>query len=223
MKLDVLFLDFDGTVMEDKFRHYECYSQIMENFRCKPLDLDVYWNLKRNKRSLRDILKKSNFTEEETIFYQEWVKRIETKKYLKYAQLKPKVKETLIEWRKLCHKIILVSMRSSLENLVWQTKKESLYESFDEIRSCSPFIKHGKYNILSEYSFSTGIFIGDSEEDMVPAKMLGLKTIAVTNGIRDKKYLIADYYAEELFDVELEKIIKLCTQEGEEYDSISGS
>jgi phosphoglycolate phosphatase-like HAD superfamily hydrolase len=214
MKLEYLFLDLDGTLLEDKFRHYFCYRDILETMGGKPLDIETYWNLKRNKMRQQEILQVSSFQGDQDTFYWEWVSRIEEQSYLRYARLKPRVIETLEEWKQFCEKMVLLSMRNSFDNLIWQLKETGLYSFFDEVLHCSPLIKYGKYNVLKNITFSFAVFIGDSEEDMKPAKMLGMKTIAVTNGIRDPKYLLADYYVEELCYVDLKKVIEDCGIEG---------
>ena len=47
-----------------------------------------------------------------------------------------------------------------------------------------------KYEALKDKIFNNAIFIGDTEEDTNTAKMLGIKSIGITNGLRDKKFLL---------------------------------
>ena len=79
---DYIFLDLDGPILEGKNRHYECYKEIIETHGGDLLDLDTYWNLKRDKVTRDIILLKSNFQASYDVFLDSWIKNIENEKYL---------------------------------------------------------------------------------------------------------------------------------------------
>lgn len=88
-------------------------------------------------------------------------------------------------------------MRQNRKNLCAQLKKLSIYNHFDEIIDCPPTKKNSKYLALKDKSLSNAIFIGDTEEDMNAANMLNISSIAITTGLREKKFLDAkNYYSE---------------------------
>ena len=59
---------------------------------------------------------------------------------------------------------------------------------------------------MKDKIFNNAIFIGDTEEDTNTAKMLGIKSIGITNGLRNKKFLEADYYYEEIKDIDFNRL-----------------
>lgn len=199
---DYIFLDLDGPILEGKHRHYACYKEIVETHGGELLDIDTYWNLKRDKIKRDVVLLKSNFQASYDVFFDSWMKNIENEKYLELDILKPNVIETLNEWKNITDKIVLVTMRQNRAFLLQQLKDLDVYSLLDEIIDCPPQRENTKYEALKNKIFSKAIFIGDTEEDTKTAKMLNIKSIGITNGLRSQKFLDADYYFEEIKDID---------------------
>ena len=68
---DIIFCDLDGTLLEDKKRHYECYKDIIIQYGGNPISKDEYWNGKRHKIRCDDLLKKSEFKESMELYRRE--------------------------------------------------------------------------------------------------------------------------------------------------------
>ena len=201
---DYIFLDLDGPILEGKYRHYECYKEIIKTYGGEVLDLETYWSLKREKVTRDVVLLKSHFQASYEIFFDSWMKNIENEKYLQLDTLKPNVIETLSKWKTVTNKIVLVTMRQNRAFLLQQLKDLGVYSLLDEIIDCPPQIQNTKYNALKNRSFKNAIFIGDTEEDTKTAKMLNIKSIGITNGLRSKEFLDADYYYEEIKDIDFD-------------------
>ena len=199
---DYIFLDLDGPILEGKNRHYECYKEIIETHGGDLLDLETYWNLKRDKVTRDIILLKSNFQASYDVFLDSWIKNIENEKYLQLDFLKPDVIETIENWKTISNKIILVTMRQNRALLLQQLQNLGVYNLLDEIIDCPPQRENTKYEALKNKFFNKAIFIGDTEEDTKTAKMLNIKSIGITNGLRRKEFLDADYYYEEIKDID---------------------
>lgn len=204
--LDYIFLDLDGPILEGKNRHYKCYKDIVNKYGGNILDIETYWDMKTSKITRDILLKKSNFQGAYDEFFEEWMMNIEDEKYLALDCLKPEVIETLYKWTKLTNNIILVTMRQNREFLIQQLKNLKVHDFFDEIIDCPPQRKNTKYEALKNKIFEKAIFIGDTEEDTNTAKMLGIKSIGITNGLRKKEYLDADYYYEEIKDIDFSRL-----------------
>ena len=101
-KLDYIFLDLDGPILEGKNRHYQCYKDILKRHGGTVLDIDVYWDMKTSKIKRDILLLKSNFEKTYEVFFQEWMQNIEDEKYLSLDVLKPDVIKILNEWKKNC-------------------------------------------------------------------------------------------------------------------------
>lgn len=206
MKFDYIFLDLDGPILEGKQRHYQCYKEIVERYGGNILDIDLYWDMKRSMITRDILLNKSNFQGTYEIFFQEWMKNIEDEKYLILDVLKPQVVEVLNSWKEFTSNIVLVTMRQNREFLIQQLKNLAVYDFLDEIIDCPPQRKNTKYEALKNKAFNSAIFIGDTEEDTKTAKMLNIKSIGITNGLRKKEFLDADYYYEEIKDIDFNRL-----------------
>ena len=202
MMFDYIFLDLDGPILEGKVRHYTCYKDIIQKYGGNILDIDTYWDMKRSKITRDILLSKSNFQETYEIFFEEWMKNIEDEKYLVLDILKPHVHEVLNIWKEFTNSIVLVTMRQNRKFLIQQLKNLAVYDFLDEIIDCPPQRKNTKYEALKNKAFNSAIFIGDTEEDTNTAKMLDIKSIGITNGLRKKEFLDADYYYEEIKDID---------------------
>ena len=201
-KFDYIFLDLDGPILEGKYRHYKCYEDIINKYGGDILDIETYWEMKRNKITRDLLLEKSNFQESYEVFFNEWMNNIENEKYLRLDTLKPKAIETLKAWKNTTEQIILVTMRQNREYLLNQLNFLGVLPLLDEVIDCPPQRKNTKYDALKNKNFEKAIFIGDTEEDTNTAKMLNIKSIGITNGLRKKEFLDADYYYEEIKDID---------------------
>ncbi|AJQ26088.1 HAD family hydrolase [Pelosinus fermentans] len=209
-KIDYIFLDLDGPILDGKLRHYNCYRDIILKDGGVPIDIDQYWNMKRAKIKRDIILHQSQYQNTYENFLQQWIDNIEKKEYLKFDELKPYISDTLSDWRDFAKSIVLVTMRNNHDNLLWQLHHFGIYNLLDNVISCSNIKQEGgKYNELKGLSFNTAIVIGDTEEDTITAEKLGIKVIAITNGLREKKHLCADYYFEEIYQIDMKQIISV--------------
>lgn len=202
MKFDYIFLDLDGPILEGKNRHYQCYKDIIDKHGGNILDIDTYWDMKTSKITRDVLLNKSDFQGSYSEFFEEWMKNIEDEKYLTLDILKPQVFETLDRWTKLTSNMVLVTMRQNRAFLIQQLKNLKVHDFFDEIIDCPPQRENTKYEALKNKNFKKAIFIGDTEEDTNTAKMLGIKSVGITNGLRKRNFLDADYYYEEIKDID---------------------
>jgi len=199
--IETIFIDLDGPILDGKYKHYKCYADIINKYGGKPIDIESYWNMKRSKIKRTILLEMSNFQSDYSTFYEEWLENIEKVQYLELDVIKPFAKETLNQWKKVVNNIILVTMRQNRENLIYQLGKLNILNVFNEIITCSPLITNSKYEALKGKDFGNAVFIGDTEEDMNTAKALNITSIAVTNGLRQKEFLSANIYVEEIKDL----------------------
>ena len=186
-RFNYVFCDLDGTLLEDKQRHYECYKAIVKKYGGNCIPPDEYWNDKRNKVKRTVLLEKTGFQGTYDDYLSEWLALIETPEFLKYETLKP---DTLsfLEWlRDNSEHIVLTTQRRNRKNLLSQLEKLGISGFFEEVASGDhkTDILDGKYN-------KDSLVIGDTEADEETAKRLGCTFIAVTSGLRNEKYLTAD-------------------------------
>ncbi len=192
-RFNYVFCDLDGTLLEDKFRHYECYKAIVKKYGGNCIPPDEYWNDKRNKVKRTVLLEKTGFQGTYDDYLSEWLALIETPDFLKYETLKP---DTLsfLEWlRDNSEHIVLTTQRRNRKNLLSQLEKLGISGFFEEVASGD----HKTEILGGEYN-KDSLVIGDTEADEETAKRLGCTFIAVTSGLRNEKYLAADWKITEL-------------------------
>ena len=186
-RFDYVFCDLDGTLLEDRFRHYECYKAIVKKYGGKCISLDEYWNDKRNKVKRTVLLEKTGFRGTYDDYLNEWLALIEKPEFLKYEIMKPETPEFLKWIRENAEHAVLITQRRNRESLLQQLEDLEISVFFEEIISGDhkTELLEGRYN-------KDSLVIGDTEADEETAKRLGCTFIAVTSGVRNEKYLAAD-------------------------------
>ena len=72
---DYIFLDLDGTILEGKYKHYKCYTDTVNILEGIPLDINIYWEMKRKRVSLDKILEYSDLRGDKETFLKIWKQR----------------------------------------------------------------------------------------------------------------------------------------------------
>lgn len=202
-------LDLDGPVLDGKFRHYRCYSDILLRFGYKPMGLEQYWQMKRLRLDRNKQLAVSGATEIYNDFLSLWLELIEDKVYLEQDQLQPLVLETLASWKLQGIKIILVTMRNRRDNLLWQLERLALSPLFDDIvavgsNESGNAKSEAVRKVLTDSSRNNNLWVGDTEIDLKASRSLGIPICLLNCGVRDAEYLKSlepDYLAQDLASV----------------------
>ena len=190
------FFDLDGTILDTSKRYYLIYYNIIKELGGSPLTKKVYWNCKSNKVSEYEIAMRSHLPQSLFNEYNHCrINLIESDKYLKFDTVWPELFD-FIPSSKICRKIMLVTLRKKRQQLINQLANLGISDWFENIISvvnngvnCERHLLKVD-SILKIYPNNlSGIFVGDTETDMRAGKILGLKTIAVTYGIRSTEYL----------------------------------
>lgn len=198
MCYDIILCDLDGTILEDKRRHYECYKDIISCYGGRCVSIEEYWEGKRNKESRKELLRKSEFKGTENQYLKMWGENIETEKYLAYEKMRPGMCDTLSFLKRCTRLLILVTMRKNQQNLERQLCELNIKDFFDAVYCGDAGIKKRKKDLKLENAGKGILVIGDTEDDMFLAKEMEGEFIAVTDGLRDRRYLDAQYYVENL-------------------------
>lgn len=188
-----IFFDLDGTLIDISKKHYSVYREIVESLEGKPLEQKKYWRLKRAKKSVDGILNKSKLkNENQKLLFQELFKdKIEQVKNLKFDTLFKNTIKLLTKLKKN-YNLYLLTIRESKKNTYLQIDWLGIKKIFKEI-----IIGHSeqlgylyKEKLLARKQYGKyDVVVGDSEADILAAKKLGLISIAVLSGIRNRKYL----------------------------------
>ncbi len=178
-----IFFDLDGTLLDSSDRLYNLFIDLIPE--CK-LSKHEYWQLKRSKIDHKQIIEmyfKNHFFEE---FNQEWLKLIESDKYLMFDKLYPDAVYLLQKLQKF-NNLYLVTARQSTEQLLFELRRFNIENYFTNILVTNH--KFSKKDLISPYYKSEDIFISDTGSDINIGCELGMRTIAVTYGFLSRESL----------------------------------
>jgi len=203
-----VYIDLDGTILDISEKYYRIYYENITLFGRKPLPKDEYWKLKRNGEKEEQIVMKSGISIDRTICYNDlFSEKIEKMEYLNYDKVFSGAAQTLKTLREKGNKVILVTLRKLPINLHKELKFLSLDPLFNEILIGSHREKklwiHKAKLIKNSACFSQrkSLIVGDTEVDILAGKTLGIKTVVVLNGMRNRALLLAkkpDYVIENI-------------------------
>lgn len=191
-KLKNIYFDLDGPILDVSSRYFFVHKNICREL-CIPMRLNIkeYWAKKRTKIPLCQILNLSDKNGILNKYKKKWLKWIEDTEALKLDKVFSYVKEVLFELKNR-YNLTLVTLRRNPQNALNEVKKLGLDKYFKDIHVVIPNNKYPhilKYKkIISSGNFdNNSILVGDTEVDILAARKLGIKSVAVLSGIRNKK------------------------------------
>lgn len=205
-----IFIDFDGTLVDIRERHYRVYRYCCGARGGTPLSIDQYWNQKRDNVSWSEILRESSVaSNDEKQFLNDFIGLIESPDQLATDQLFVGAKEAL---EKLARKntLFLLSLRRNPDSLREQIMNLGISGFFSQILSGHSETKEGTLSVKADIiknviaDIDTSVVVGDTEADIVAAKSIGATSVGVTSGIRSRTYLSTlkpDYLLNGITDV----------------------
>lgn len=183
MKDKAIAFDLDGTLIDVSLRDYTIYSDIIKKLHGNPIEYTTYWSLRRNKTDIHSILSQSGIkTETEvTLFLRKRKALMEDAEYLKLDTLFPNATAILDNLNKKFD-IYIITIRSNKEYTAEQLHTLGLdgYKLY--------IVNERKIEYMRKIPNLVAM-VGDTENDILPAKELGIKSVAVLSGIRNRKQL----------------------------------
>jgi len=184
-----LFFDLDGTLVDAKDRLYSLFIDISK----LNITFAEYWEKKQNMISNEDILRANLFAPEEVDhFSNRWMENIESDDYLEKDKKFEFTDDVLKGFKKRGAHLFVITARQSKEQAVKQLKNLFLDEYFTEILVTEH--KTDKTELIKNFKIdisSSDYLIGDTGLDIKTGKDLGIKTVAVLSGFRNKERLLA--------------------------------
>jgi phosphoglycolate phosphatase-like HAD superfamily hydrolase len=176
--------DLDGTLIDIKERDYKVYSDILKNNTFKPLNIAEYWNLRRKHTNIFEILEQSSDSESFGQYF--LVQRnllIESNEYLTLDKLFKHARKTILYVRSV-YNCIMVTRRKNETDTINQIFRLGIKDLF----KYSIIVQGDKIDAFKSIE-NLRYVVGDTENDIIPANNLNLKSVAVTTGIRDYSFL----------------------------------
>ena len=182
--MKTIAFDLDGTLIDISERDYRIYSDVLLELGYKPIEKGIYWPQRRNITDIHWILEQSGCTDENDVnyFLQKRKEKMEELYYLKMDNLFADTIDTLNTLGNSYHLVIL-TRRLEEDN----TRKQCEWLGLDK-KTELRIVKGDKKEQMRAIP-NLCAFIGDTENDILPANELGVMSIAVTTGIRNENKL----------------------------------
>jgi len=188
-----LYLDWDGTIVEVRTRHYRVYADMLAYLGQEPLSPTLYWTRMRRGASALGLTSTLQETDR-AMFHREWLARIESPQYLSLDALIPGAKPSLAALAER-HDLVLVTLRRDRAALTQQISSLGLIDLFSAIYCHSGLddsqSKADLIRIATPDVNRRSIVVGDSEADVQSAREVFLASVCVTTGVRNRRYLTA--------------------------------
>jgi phosphoglycolate phosphatase len=198
-----IFLDLDGTLLDVSLRYHRLHQDLVERFGGWPFPLSTYWEAKRNRVPEREILMRAGLSAAATQeALAERQASLESPQYLALDSTWPWLADVLDElesWGTLA----LVTLRNHpdrLERQVWELGLSLYIERV--IAGRGDGTPEAKAALLRSSGICwslDSVLVGDTEVDIASGRALGLRTVAVSCGIRAPA-LLESWSPDALFD-----------------------
>jgi phosphoglycolate phosphatase len=187
-------LDLDGTVLDERPRHYGCYAVIMSELEQPALPIDEYWALKRAAVDAQGVLSRTGSAGLRSAYERRWLSMIESPAMLALDSPHAGVIDTLRSWAARGASLVLTSLRQSAAGVDAQIGAHGLDPIFPRRAIALPAEKaQGKAaavgRLLESDEVSRAVWIGDTEADVHAARLIGCAAWVVTCGIRSSDFL----------------------------------
>ena len=183
-----IFFDLDGTLLNSKPRLYYLFQFLVPESK---FTYEIYWKLKQDKVTHRELLAKYfDYTEEDVSnFNNEWMSLIETPEWLLHDKLFDGI-NPFLNLLKDNNELYVVTARQFEEVVLQQIEDLHLGGIFSDV--LVTLQKTEKQDLIrSKFELSSNDWIiGDTGKDIEAGKKLGIKTAAVLSGFLNKKRLI---------------------------------
>lgn len=196
--MKILF-DFDGVLVDNAPRYWAVYTSILKSAGYAPLPLKNYWSLKKKGLPNKKIIPLTCPASFVSLFENQWLRQIEQFSFLRHEKMFRGARPILSRLSKT-YPLYLVSLRQHPRLLHRQLRHLDVHHFFKNILSQPSGTNgvHSKTQLLKKVGkFSPrDLIVGDTEVDILSGKKVGIRTCAVSSGIREAtslKKLRPDY------------------------------
>ena len=130
--MKTVYFDLDGTILDVSERIWRVYRFILKERKKRFLPKDRYLKLKREKRPIEEILKKTKAEDTFSNYKKEWLKNIESEKYLNLDRLSPERRKILF-LLKGKYNLVLITARKKRKQLHNQLHQKGISDIFSKV------------------------------------------------------------------------------------------
>lgn len=205
MHLPAVAFDFDGTIIDISQRDYSIYLRLVRELNGLPLPFENYWLLRKRKTDIHLILADSGIDSSDFKYFLD--RRSDLMERLEYLGLDSLLNGVVNKIQGNYSNFVpyLVTTRHKPENLYSQLQLLGIDNLFSDI------IIAGKDKTQSFAKVPRlQLIVGDTENDILAANRLGIKSVGVLSGIRDSETL-SDYkptvLSNSISDIDFEDVL----------------
>lgn len=197
MKLERIFLDLDGTLLDVEPRYQKLHEDVVRRHGGEPLDPADYWQAKREGVPEPELLARAGLAPENVAAaVEDRLLRIEERRYLTLDRPWPWTKDVLRALERTAP-LVLVTVRKNADRVLWQLDRFRLRRLFRRVViGPGDGTPEAKVGLLLQAGFfgihlRGAVLVGDTEIDIASGRRLGVETIAVASGLRSPDRLAA--------------------------------
>ena len=182
-----IFFDFDGTLIDSSRRQYNLFAELTS---VNKFTYEDYWSIKKNKISQKYLLKKYFFYSDEKIecFKKSWMEKIE-EPYRILTDTPFNGVTNLLQGLSPIKNLYLVTARQDPDLVYKQLDIYGWLGLFKEVFVTQQKESKSQLVLKSIKVDRDDIFVGDTGEDVLSGKEMGVKTIAVSSGVLNQEAL----------------------------------
>jgi phosphoglycolate phosphatase-like HAD superfamily hydrolase len=184
-----IVLDLDGTLLDSRHRHAVVLSDCINAINQTKYSYDNFYDFVSYKAEGNTGLAylKSRKIPNETEIINQWIKKIEYKKYLRLDVLYPDILSDL-ETLYNNYNLLLVTARSNKANTIWQLSNLGITKYFHKIIIVKSMGDTGLNKYHACKTMPVKFVIGDTEVDQALAEQAHCIFYPLNNGFRSQKY-----------------------------------
>ncbi len=201
-----IFFDLDGTLLDSKQRLYRLFCDLTKQ---TILCFDEYWELKKSMNDHRYILSEYfNYSSSEIIEFEEkWMSLIETKEYLLYDTPFVFTSDVLRNLQNQGCDLYLITARQNKQYTIQQLEQFGIESYF--VKMLVTEFKKPKFELIIESGIKlveTDLYVGDTGQDIEIAKLMGIRSMGVLSGFRNRTSLLR--YKPDYIENDIQGVLK---------------
>ena len=190
--MHTIYLDFDGTVLDISGKYWRLHDDLTEELGGPAVEPDAFWQMKRQGARIADIWPDSPKELHER-YAAEFVRLIEQPQYLQYDGPHEGAVAALTQLA-TDYRLVLATMRRDADTLQAQLRDLDLARFFEAVlhsAHLSPGDSGKDALIRQDPTLAPGssVVVGDTEAEVHAGKSLGMPSVAVLDGLRDRARL----------------------------------
>ncbi|MBF0398910.1 MAG: HAD hydrolase-like protein [Desulfobacterales bacterium] len=180
----VIWLDFDGTILNVKKRYVSVYQKICNDIKIKPMEPNQYWECLCNGLSTKNILGNDCPEDIYAKFIQLRTTLIEAPDFLAMDNMRDGAFTTIKKLKAIGIILILLTGRDNRKNLLNQLSKLELKDNFHQIYNASPYGGwQAKAYVLKQFAQKEDMIFGDTPSDILAGIHSSIRTCALHGGM----------------------------------------